>query len=117
MSGETQELANVQSVATAPAPYSGRERRREHRRLIQAKATLTVLDGPSAQTTHEIVTRDLSISGICFLMKAPLHVGQTCRIGMANNGHVWDEQLCEVVRSRPLSNGKYEMAVKFRKQI
>ena len=105
--------APCSSAAATPA-YAGRERRRDTRRLVQSKAMLTILDGAGACTTHEIVTRDLSLSGVSFLLRQPLSVGQSCRIQI-DNGRASEPQLCEVVLSLPLSNGKYEMAVQFRK--
>jgi hypothetical protein len=76
---------------------------------MQAKAMLTVLDGPLATNAYEIMTRDLSEGGVLFLLKESLSVGQSCRLEMNAQSYV-----CEVVRTRPLSNGKHEMAVKFR---
>lgn len=80
---------------------------------MQAKALLTVLDGPLATQAYEIMTRDLSEGGVLFLLKESLSVGQSCKLEM-NAGPATQSFLCEVVRTRPLSNGKHEMAVKFR---
>jgi hypothetical protein len=84
---------------------------------MQHKALLTVLDGPGANGVHEIMTRDLSFSGVTFLLREPLAVGQTVRMDVKPTGASPASHVCEVVRSRPLSNGKHEMAVQFRKAL
>lgn len=95
---------------------SDRERRRENRRPTHTKAVLTVLDGAGADRVHEILMRDLSLSGVSFLLRESLAVGQDCRIEIPGTGGE-TRYLCEVVRSRPVSNGRYEMAVQFRKTL
>ena len=84
---------------------------------MQSKATVTLLDGPSAGATHEILTRDLSFAGVSsFLLRQEMAVGHTCRIAV-QHGLKTDTHFAEVVRTRPLSNGKFEMAVQFRKTV
>jgi hypothetical protein len=107
--------ANIAAPRVAGRP-TDRDRRRDMRKPIQNKAVLTVIDGPRAGSIHEILTRDLSFSGVSFLLREELAVGHTCSIAVSH-GLRTDSHVAEVVRSRPLSNGKFEMAVQFRKAL
>ncbi len=103
----------VPKIAGRP---TDRDRRRDLRKPMQSKAVVTVIDGPSAGAKHEILTRDLSFSGVSFLLREELAVGHTCSIAVSHGSRT-ETHLAEVVRTRPLSNGKFEMAVQFRKSI
>ena len=111
-------IGTVRPTVSVPLPSSAeRERRRDSRRPLQTKAVVIVPEGSAASGTHEILTRDMSFSGVSFLLKEPMAVGQVCQIQVAGPGGRPVTQIAEVVRSRPLSNGRYEMAVQFRKAL
>ena len=92
------------------------DRRLDHRRILRSQATLHVLDGPGAGASHLIVTRDQSLSAVSFLLRDPLFVGQNCRIDFPSPAGIVSH-LAEVIRSRPLSNGRHEMAIQFSKSL
>lgn len=92
------------------------DRRREFRRTLNSRALLTVLDGPQQGSSFEVLTRDMSCSGVSFHLREPLAVGLTCRLELAHPAGS-SSYLCEVVRSRPISNGRHEMALQYRKPV
>src|ERR1700689_4045651 len=51
------------------------ERRTDNRAPLQGKAVLTVLDPSGDNRTHDILTREASLSGISFLLREALSIG------------------------------------------
>lgn len=93
------------------------DRRHSLRGPVQSKAKVALLDGDKPGAKHDVLTRDASLSGISFLLRESWQVGQQCEIEFEANGHPARKFHAEVVRSRPISAGRFEMAVQFRKQV
>lgn len=93
------------------------DRRTSNRGPVQTKARLTLVDPLGDGPCHDIMTRDSSISETTFLLRESLSVGQMCRVELESNGHASRKYLAEVVRSRPITGGRYEMAIQFRKPL
>jgi hypothetical protein len=91
------------------------DRRNTLRGPVQSKARLTVLDGPAAGNAHDILTRDMAMAGIAFLLRENLAVGQQCQLDFEADPA--RRVTAEVVRSRPISNGRYEVAVQVAKPL
>ena len=92
------------------------DRRHDNRRPVHDPRTLTVLDGANASAVHDILTRDVELQRALVPMRESLAVGQSCRLQIHGPGQT-TSHICEVVRSRAISNGRHEMAVQFRKAI
>lgn len=93
------------------------ERRRERRNAAAIKVTMTVLNGPGAGQTRELVTRDSSYSGVSFTTDQPLSVGQSCQLFLQNPDLTIARFVAQVIRSRTNSEGNYEVAMRFKRQL
>lgn len=86
----------------------------------RTKAVLQLITGEKAGTTFDILTRDSAEGGVAFMLKEPIPVGQAVRLLMnaetAEQDEIDDEAgiAAEITRSRAISNGRFEMAAKFR---
>ena len=107
----TSELGRSQIVSLNPP-----DRRREFRRTLNSRAMVTVLDGPASGASFDVLTRDRSCSGVSFHLRQALSVGLTCRLDLPHQTGT-SSYLCEIVRSRPISNGRHEMALQYRKAV
>lgn len=114
-------LSNVAPMSKPLTPDTPRvslsERRTSHRGPVQTKARLVVLGPLGEGASYDILTRDGSLSEITFLLRERLSVGQQCRIEIPDGPGKVRKYLSEVVRSRPITGGRFEMAVQFRKTL
>lgn len=93
------------------------ERRRERRNAASIKVTMTVLNGPGAGQTKELVTRDTSFGGVSFTTDQPLSIGQSCQLFLQNPDLTIARFVAQVIRSRTNGEGNYEVAMMFKRQL
>jgi hypothetical protein len=105
--------SRVTSLATSAAITPRADRRNDFRKPVLHEASLKVLDGEYGGAEYAIQTRDTSMTGVTFLLKQSLSVGQFCELSIPMSGRRVRRKV-EVIRSRQLSNGRFEMSVDFR---
>lgn len=97
----------------APAVTLDRYRRRERRGPVRREAQVTVLTGIARNEQHTVVTRDASTAGSSFYLKTALPIGTRVRVVELVDEKPHRTFEGEVTRARPISNGRYEMNVRY----
>lgn len=110
--------ATQRAVLAAPTELDLR-RKRKRRPLGAGQSLLTVLDGPRAGEEFESALRDFALQQTIFLLKSELRVGQRIEIdgpgaprdplASTDPREAGKPVVAEVVRSRLLSNGRWEI--------
>jgi hypothetical protein len=92
------------------------DRRRRPRRACVHENRVTVLDGLLAGQQFECIQREITSDSASLLVKAELRVGQRLRLQCYEDGQaVGVASNAEVVRSRPLTTGRWEVLVEYRR--
>ena len=99
--------------SVAPAVSLDRDRRRERRGPVRRAARVTILSGLSAGETYEVMTRDASSAGSAFYLREPLPVGTRLKIVELVDERPHRTFEGDVTRARPITNGRYEMNVRY----
>jgi hypothetical protein len=99
-------------------PTSLDDRRRRPRRGGQDEHQVTVIDGLGAGERHVCVYREVNADSASLLVKFDLRAGQRVRIQALNDGVPAGASMQgEIVRSRPLTTGRWEVLVEFPRQV
>ena len=106
-----------QFLGGATRPTSLDDRRRRPRRASQDGHRVSVLDGLLAGQQFECVLREITEETSSLLVRADLRVGQRVRVqGYNEEGHPTGSAIqAEVIRSRPLTTGRYEIMIESRR--
>jgi hypothetical protein len=97
-------------------PTSLDDRRRRPRRACVHENRVTVLDGLLAGQQFECIQRELNSDSASLLVKAELRVGQRVKLQCFEDGQaIGAASDAEVVRSRPLTTGRWEVLVEYRR--
>lgn len=92
------------------------DRRRRPRRNCVHENRVTVLDGLLAGQQFECIQREISAETASLLVKAELRVGQRVKLQCFEDGQpVGQADNAEVIRSRPLTTGRHEVLVEYRR--
>lgn len=101
----------------APAVTLDRDRRRERRGPVRREAQIEILSGLGAGERHDVITRDASTAGSSFYLRSVLPVGTRLRVTELVDERPHRIFEGEVFRTRPISNGRQEMSVRYEARI
>lgn len=94
-----------------------RERRTSNRTSwrVRLKTSITHPGGSSAE--HEVLTRDISATGVCFVHAGFLHVGTICTLQLMTHDNAWIDTVATVVHCRHLGGRLHEVGACFDQRI
>ena len=101
------------SNQVAPAVTLDRDRRRERRGPVRRQAQVSILSGLSKGEVHEVISRDASTAGSAFFLKEQVPVGTKVKVVEIVDERPHRTFEGEITRVRPISNGRYEMNVRY----
>ena len=97
----------------APAVTLDRDRRRERRGPVRRAAKVALLSGPTAGEEFEVITRDASQAGSAFYLREAVPIGTKVRVTELVDERPHRTFEGEITRARPISNGRYEMNIRY----
>lgn len=120
ISGHFNRLMRAEAMTEPSAgslrPTSLDDRRRRPKRGCGGEYRVTVLDGLLSGQHFECIQREINTETASLLVKAELRVGQRVRLQCFEEGHaVGPASEAEVVRSRPLTTGRWEVMIEYRR--
>jgi hypothetical protein len=107
----------MQEFSAGPVrPTSLDDRRRRPRRAHHDEHRVTVLDGLLAGQHFDCVVREVTPETSSVLVRADLRIGQRVKVQPMNEGHPTGVSIdAEVMRSRQLTTGRYEVVIEHRR--
>ncbi len=97
----------------APAVTLDRDRRRERRGPVRRAAKVSILSGHTAGEEFEVITRDASQAGSAFYLREAVSIGTKVRVTELVDERPHRTFDGEITRARPISNGRYEMNIRY----
>ena len=108
------ELLDRLDAAETAAEVLPYQRKFERYRYRQKRCVVKMQQpGAAGMTTHQVISRNLSANGMCFLHGGYVHVGTSCVVELISTHGTWLEMKCEVVRCTLVEGTIHEVGVRF----